>query len=100
MGSIITAHFALFLVLDYQLSKTTAGIGFALVQYCAENVKEEKIGMAMGFASLFMRAGMLVAPPIFGYIADLKGTYESSWLSLGIIIFIASIGQYISLKKL
>lgn len=56
--------------------------------------------MAMGFASLFMRAGMLVAPPIFGYIADLKGTYESSWLSLGIIIFIASIGQYISLKKL
>lgn len=170
MGSVITAHFTLFLVLDCGFSKTTAGIGFAIVQFgsimgrglwglicdrvlksdkkktflymglsftsiiiililllrsitpqinliflfafligwsgygwpglynasIAEIVKEKNVGIAIGFASLFMRVGMMVAPPIFGYLADLRGSYEVSWLFIGIIILIASLSQYIS----
>ena len=38
-------------------------------------VKEEQVGGAIGLSMFFTRIGMLLAPPIFGYIADLKGTY-------------------------
>lgn len=174
MGNSITAHFSLFLFLDYNLSETVAGIGFAIVQLgsilgratwgilcdkilksnkrktflymgllfafitmiislilqninpsidilfplaflvgfsgygwtglfnasISEIVKEDNVGIAIGLASLFMRSGMMVAPPIFGYIADIKGSYKLSWLLLGIIILFASFAQYLSSKKI
>jgi len=64
-----------------------------------ETVKEEKIGITIGFSSLFRHSGMMLAPPIFGYIADLRGAYDFSWLFLGLMIFLASIAQYIFLHK-
>lgn len=71
MSNSINAHFTLFLFLDYNLPIAIAGIGFAMV----------------------------LAPPIFGYIADLRGSYNLSWFLLGIIMFFASIGQYLSFSK-
>ncbi len=168
MGNTITAHFTLFLFLDYNLSETVAGLGFAIVQlgsiigraawgifcdkilksdkrktflymgllfffttmmislvyfhlslpkvilFCsafllgfsgygwpgifnasiAEVVEEENVGIAIGLASLFMRSGMMIAPPIFGYIADLSSSYSLSWFLLGIIMLGASFAQY------
>lgn len=173
MGNSITAHFTLFLFLDYNLSETVAGIGFAMVQFgsilgraawgvfcdkilqsnkrktflymgllftlislilslilkninpsnnllfllsflvgflgygwpglfnasITETVSEDNVGIAIGLASLFMRSGMMIAPPIFGYIADLRDSYDLSWLLLGIIMLLASLGQYLSFKK-
>lgn len=165
----IAAHFTLFLYLDYGLTESTAGLGFAAVQFgsilgrpgwglicdrllgadkrktflyigflftsislifglflrnfnppvsvlfllaalvgcsgrgwhglyfafVAETEKEEHIGIAVGFSLLLMRLGMMLAPPIFGYIADLKGAYDFSWLLLGLMMFLASVGQYL-----
>jgi len=64
-----------------------------------ETVGEDNVGIAIGLASLFMRSGMMLAPPIFGYIADLRGSYDFSWFLLGIIMFVASLGQYLSFSK-
>ena len=61
----------------------------------AETVKEKEVGMAMGFSALLMRPGMVLAPPIFGYIADLRNSYDLSWLLLGLMLFLASVGQYL-----
>ncbi len=43
-------------------------------------------GIATGLALLFIRIGMLVAPPIFGLIADTNGYYRYSWLIFGFVI--------------
>ena len=165
----IAAHFTLFLYLDYGLTESIAGLGFAVVQsgsilgmlvwglICdrflgtdkrktflyigflftflslnlglflrtpnppistlfilaflagfagrgwlglylaaiAETVKEKHIGIAVGFSLLFARSGIMLAPPIFGYIADLRGSYDLSWLLLGLTMFLASVGQYL-----
>src|SRR5665648_1001436 len=165
----ISTHFTLFLYLDYGLSETAAGLGFAIVQFgsilgrpgwglicdsflkadrrkaflfigflfflitlvfglflksmnrslaiifflafltgCSgrgwnglffssvpEMVREEQVGAAIGLSLLFVRVGIMLTPPIFGYIADIRNSYDFSWLLLGLMMFLASIGQYI-----
>lgn len=174
MANSISAHFALFLFLDHNLSEVTAGTGFAVVQLgsilgrgawgifsdkflesdkrktflymgllfwittmflnlwlknmdsslitllfilafllgcfgngwpgilnasIVETVEEEHAGMAVGFAYLFVRSGMMISPPIFGYIADLRGSYDLSWFLLGAIMLITSFIQYVSFQN-
>lgn len=60
----------------------------------AESVNENDVGTATGFSLLFMRLGSMSIPPIFGYIADVKGTYNLSWLLLGSMMFLTSLIQY------
>ncbi len=72
------------------------GLYFASV---SETVEDEHIGIAVGFSSVLFRTGLMVAPPIFGLIADMRGSYDLSWILLGIILFIVSIGQYLLHKK-
>lgn len=64
-----------------------------------ETVREENVGIAIGFSSIFMRSGLMIAPPLFGYIADIRGSYNLSWLLLGIIMLFASLGQYVFSQK-
>jgi len=60
-----------------------------------EMVEKDHIGVATGFSVLFIRMGILLSPPIFGYIADTRNSYDLSWLFLGLLFFLASVGQYI-----
>lgn len=168
----IAAHFTIFLYLDYGLSASIAGLGFAIVQLgsilgrlgwgatcdkflnydrrkaflyigilftmialllglflknitspiilmvlaflvgysgrgwqglyfasVSETVEDEYVGVAAGFSSVFLKIGIMAGPPIFGYIADIRDSYDLSWTLLGIILFIASVGQYMFHKK-
>jgi len=52
---------------------------------------EKYAGMATGLAVLFIRTGIFLAPILFGYIADLNGNYQNSWLSFGLLIILISI---------
>lgn len=47
---------------------------------------EKNAGIATGLSLLFARGAMIVAPPIFGFIADLNGFYKNSWLIFGLVI--------------
>ena len=65
-----------------------------------EVVEEDNVGIAIGLSLLFARFGLMIAPPIFGYIADLRGSYNLSWFLIGTIILVTSLIQYLSsLKK-
>ncbi len=85
------------------LAFLTGGLGNSwygiFCAYIAETVNEENIGIATGFVFLFVRTGLMIAPPIFGYIADLRGSYSLSWFLLGIIVLIASLGQFLLSEK-
>jgi len=73
------------------------GLFFAAI---SETVKKEQVGIAVGFSLLFLRLGIMLAPPIFGYIADLRETYDYSWLFLGLMMFCVSIVQYLFFIKI
>lgn len=51
---------------------------------------KEAAGIATGLALLFLRAGLLIAPPVIGFIADQRGSYASSWLFFGLFVIVAS----------
>ena len=173
-SGVMASHFTLFLFLDYNLSETVAGLGFAAFQlgsilgrpvWClisdsllaynkgkaflflgfvftfitftfsiflknfatpplsvlflltflagfsgngwpglytasvTEVVEEDNVGIAIGLSLLFARFGLMIAPPIFGYIADLRGSYNLSWFLLGAIILVTSLIQYLFSPK-
>lgn len=47
-------------------------------------------GIATGLSLLFLRIGLLIAPPVIGYIADLQGNYKYSWQLFGAFVLIIS----------
>lgn len=55
-----------------------------------ELVLPDQRGIATSLALIFSRTGVIVVPPIFGYIADIFDSYQYSWLALGGLIFIFS----------
>lgn len=63
------------------------GVHFTAV---GEHAGGNRAGTATGLALIFTRAGIMAAPPIFGFVADIYGKYEYSWLLFSIIAFIAS----------
>ena len=52
----------------------------------AELASEKYTGIATGLALIFTRSGVVISPPLFGYLADLTNTYQYSWLAAGILI--------------
>lgn len=65
-----------------------------------ESVGDRQTGIATGLSLVFIRTGMLVAPLVFGFIADVKGNYRYSWLLFGVaIILVFSLFYYLSTQK-
>ena len=47
-------------------------------------------GTATGLAMVFNRIGTVMAPPLFGLIADLTGSYQVGWLALGVLALLVA----------
>jgi len=62
-------------------------------------VGDRQIGIATGLSLVFIRIGMLVAPLLFGFIADVKGSYKYSWLLFGVVFILVFSLFYLHLKK-
>ncbi|MGI6575670.1 MAG: MFS transporter [bacterium] len=65
----------------------------------AELAGEDNTGMSVGFTFLFIRLGLMLAPPVFGFIADKRGAYDYSWFLSGLMVFVVSVLTYYHLKK-
>lgn len=72
------------------------GLYFATI---SKQVGEDKAGMGIGLSLLFVRFGIIIGPPIFGYIADRTGTYTYSWLLLSITTTVVILISYYFLNK-
>ena len=55
-------------------------------------------GIATGVALIFSRIGVVLAPPIFGYIADITGRYATSWIVLAVTVVAISGSAMIGLS--
>jgi len=65
-----------------------------------ESAGEKNTGIATGLSMIFMRIGLIIGPPIFGFIGDLSGAYQKSWLLFGIASIITSlVFYYLSTRK-
>ncbi len=65
----------------------------------AELVSARFTGIGTGFALIFTRSGAVISPPIFGYIADVYGSYLLSWLTMSLVFFIFTLIFIFASKK-
>lgn len=72
----------------------TPGLFFTTV---TEIAPSGSAGLATGVALMFSRIGVMVAPPVFGHIADVTGVYATSWVVLALASVAVSGGAMIVL---
>ena len=66
----------------------------------AELVSPRLTGIGTGFALVFTRTGAVISPPVFGYIADVYGSYLMSWLTMSLVVFILTLIFIVASKGL
>ncbi len=74
------------LVFSFLLGFCIMGVIAIYFTAVSELVSREHIGVVTGIALIFPRASTVMAPPLFGLIADLRGMYSSSWIILGTVV--------------
>ncbi len=95
----------LFIVL---LGSTVIGYHGVLFGLLGEMVKKEIVGLATGFSLTITFLGILLFPPLFGYLVDKLGSYQQAWDLLAfswvvailiLILFVKEKNQSASMKQ-
>jgi ACS family hexuronate transporter-like MFS transporter len=71
----------LFIIL---LGSTTIGYHGVLFGLMGEIVRKEVVGLATGFSLTITFLGIVLYPPIFGYVVDRLGSYSPAWDMLAV----------------
>ncbi len=71
-------------------------IGVIAIYFTAvsELVAPEHIGVVTGVSLIFPRASTVLAPPLFGLVADQRGMYASSWIILGAVVLFITLAFF------
>ncbi len=80
------------LILSFLLGFCILGIIAIYFTVVSELVAIKHIGIVTGLALIFPRTSTVIAPPLFGLIADLRGAYHSSWIILGLVVLLLTVG--------
>lgn len=59
----------------------------------------ERTGVVVGMCMFFVQGGLVAGPPLFGFLADISGSYTYSWAILGLLMALVSIGQLFFLRR-
>ncbi len=98
------SHFAV-LFFAFLLGFCILGVIAIYFTAVSELVSREHIGVITGVALIFPRASTVLAPPLFGLIADVRGAYSVSWIVLGAVVLLITLaffyfsGKYASKKS-
>ncbi len=71
------SYFVFFFVLLF--GSTGMGWNAIFLTQVAELSGHKLTGTATGMAFLIINAGVILGPPLFGYLVDLTGNYKLSW---------------------
>ena len=77
------------------LGMSGMGWGGVYQTLAVELAGQEASGLGTGLATTFIQVGSMVSPPLFGYLADVTGTYTVSWgmLVLCLLLGIGLLGR-------
>ncbi|MBX6378492.1 MAG: MFS transporter, partial [Clostridia bacterium] len=77
-------------VLAVALGASLMGWNGLYMTLVAELAGPERAGLASGYSLVLTRLGIMVASPVFGYIADATGGYRASWLAFAALTLAVS----------
>lgn len=84
----------IFFMISFLMGFSALGYFGLYATSVSESTNQDDIGTAFGISLIFIRLGGMLSPPVFGYIADLKGDYSYSWLFIGIFLMIGTVVFY------
>lgn len=110
ISSLMVLLIAIFVFSGNLMFITIMGISFILGMFglaipglvfttIGDIIEDDLIGTATGIALVFIRSGVVIGPPIIGYIADIRGDYQYSWLIIASVIFLISVTFFIGTTK-
>ncbi|GAB6155001.1 MFS transporter [Desulfosporosinus burensis] len=70
---------------------TAIGWNGIYVTMLSEMVGKDQAGTAVGMGLTLLQLGVLTIPPAFGLLVDLSGSYEISWIGLGILMALGAL---------
>lgn len=80
------------LISSFLLGFFTLGIIAVYFTAVSELVSTKHIGVITGLALIFPRISTVITPPLFGLAADITGYYTLSWILLGGVLLIITLG--------
>jgi len=86
-------------VLIFILGFAVSGFNGLWMNIATELTPPEKAGLASGFSLTIGSMGVMVLPPIFGWIADANGSFIASWVFMGSLMMVAT-GLLILLRRM
>ncbi len=86
-------HFAI-IIFSFLLGFCILGVSAIYFTAVSELVSKEHVGVVTGIALIFPRTSTVLAPPLFGLVADLRGVYSSSWVILGVVVLVISLSFF------
>ncbi|PDZ70985.1 MFS transporter [Bacillus pseudomycoides] len=63
-----------------------------------ETSRQDSVGITVSFAPTLNQIAIILAPPVFGFIVDIKG-YTWAWVCMAILLFVSAISLLKNCKK-
>lgn len=81
------------------LGAATIGSGGIYTTLAGEMSGKESVGAVVGISTAIAGSGVLVGPPLFGFIVDTTGSYRLAWLFLTVCGLIATALIFLTTEK-
>lgn len=78
-------------VVSWFFGVTAMGWNGVFVALAMKLAGKEHGGAVVGFCLMVMQIGVLVFPPLFGFLIDLTGSYQWSWISLAGAVLVGTL---------
>lgn len=67
--------------------------------WAGERITDARVGAALGLETSAILCGASVTTPVFGAVVERSGTFTAGWLTLGVIMAVASVLLWIEARK-
>jgi len=94
LGDALAASTTFMLFISFLLGLSALGWSGLFFTVVSERARPDQTGIASGMSLIFLRTGVVLGPPIFGFLGDLVEHYFYSWLLLGALVFLSGMLYY------
>ncbi len=94
-GSMLAENILLMFIISFLLGVSALGWSGLFFTVVSERASPEQTGIASGMSLIFLRLGVVIGPPVFGYLGDYFDHYHNSWLILALVVMTSGLIYYI-----
>lgn len=99
-GSLLAGSIWLMFIISFLLGVSALGWSGLFFTVVSERASPEQTGIASGMSLIFLRLGVVIGPPVFGFLGDYFDHYHNSWLVLALVVMTSGLMYYIMQSRI